>query len=77
MQLFCRLVPPSTLTAHPNVMFSKTWPGSRHANLVSILGLTQGDPVPPPPHLKILATPLFLNLNMILRNFAEKDFTYI
>ena len=49
MQLFCRLVPPSTLTAHPNVMFSKTWPGSRHANLVSILGLTQGDPVPPPP----------------------------
>ena len=57
MQLFCRLVPPSTLTAHTNVMFSKTWPESRHANLVSILGLTQGDP-----HLKILATPLFLNL---------------
>ena len=52
MQLFCRLVPPSTLTAHPNVMFSKTWPGSRHANLVSILGLTQGDPVPPPPPLE-------------------------
>ena len=47
MQLFCRLVPPSSLTAHPNVMFSKTWPGSRHANLVSILGLTQGDPSPP------------------------------
>ena len=51
MQLFCRLVPPSSLTAHPNVMFSKTWPGSRHANLVSILGLTQGDPRPPPPPL--------------------------
>ena len=75
MQLFCRLVPPSTLTAHPNVMFSKTWPGCRHANLVSTLGLTQGDPRPPP--LKILATPLFLNLNMILRNLPEKDFSYI
>ena len=52
MQLFCRLVPPSTLTAHPNVMFSKTWPGCRHANLVSTLGLTQGDPRPPPPPLE-------------------------
>ena len=30
-------------------MFSKTWPESRHANLLSILGLTQGDPRPPPP----------------------------
>ena len=49
MQLFCRLAPPSTLTAHPkkNVTFSKTRPGCRHANLVSTLGLTQCEPPPP------------------------------
>ena len=74
MQLFCRLVSPPT--AHcssakkKNVTFSKTRPGYRHAKLVSTLGLTQCQ-TPRPPS-KILATPLFLNLNMILRNSAQK-----
>ena len=64
---------PPPLTAHPqkkNVTFSKTRPGYRHAKLVSTLGLTQCQ-TPRPPS-KILATPLFLNLNMILRNSAQK-----
>ena len=72
MQLFCRLVPRPVaprLTAHrkKNVTFSKTQPGYRHAKPVSSLGLTQCEH-----HSKILAMPLFLNLNMILGNSAQK-----
>ena len=43
MQLFCRLVPPPMLTAHPKkkkVTFSKKWRGCRHANCVSALCVT-------------------------------------
>ena len=73
MQVFCRLVPRPTAhcsSEKKNVTFSKTRPGYRHAKLVSTLGLTRCDPPPHPPS-KILATPLFLNLNMILRNSAQ------
>ena len=60
---------PPPLTAHPQkyVTFSKTRPGYRHAKLVSTLGLTQCQPSSPRPPSKILATPLFLNLNMIVK----------
>ena len=51
-----------------DVTFSKTWPGHQHAKLASTLGLTQCDPPP----FKILATPLLLNLNMVLGNSAQK-----
>ena len=75
MQLFCRLVPPPTAycsSEKKSVTFSKTRPGDRHAKLVITLVLTQCHLPPPPPPSKILATPLFLNLNMILRNSTQK-----
>lgn len=43
MQLFCRLIPPPMLTAHPkkmSLLASKTRRGCRYANLASTLGVT-------------------------------------
>ena len=45
-------LPPRSLLIRKNVTFSKTRRRCRHTNLVSTLGVTQCDPLPPLPPLK-------------------------
>ena len=62
MQLFCRLISPPTLTAHPKKKMSLLVKHSVHVDK-TIWKYSGCDTVsPPPPPWKIVATPLLLDI---------------